>query len=107
MAKRKNSNKENIYRRNEGLDELRIPITRARNNISDIVGRVKESYDPYYITKRGKVEAILVNEELWNNMNSRLKETYKKTFINPKFDDHVSEFTDEEIEEWMEEDKLQ
>ena len=83
-----------------------ISVTETRDNIKDIVDRVKDDGAIYYLTRRGKPEAVLVSNEVWRDLNKRISDTYSKTFINPRFDSEVRYFTDEEIAQWEKDDRL-
>lgn len=79
-----------------------ISISDARNNLKDLIFVAKDSTNPYIITNKGKPQAVLISFDYWNNINK----TFQKTFIDSDTLPYLYDYTDEEIKEWMQEDKL-
>lgn len=82
-----------------------IPVTRARGKLGDLAESVKG--DNYIIlTKGGSPAAALVDLDYLTNLEEQVQKTYSKTFIDPKLLPFTRGFSDSEIKEWSEEDKL-
>lgn len=82
-----------------------IPITKARGKLGDLAGKVKgEQY--VILTRGGKPEAALVEIEYLVGLEEEIAKIYQKTFIDPKLLPLTREFTEKEIAEWEQEDKL-
>ncbi|MBI4009549.1 type II toxin-antitoxin system Phd/YefM family antitoxin [Candidatus Roizmanbacteria bacterium] len=81
------------------------PVSQARNMFSRLVDEVKKS-KAFFVTKKGKIKAALVDIEYLQKMQKDLETLYKKTFIDKNLLPYTREFTDEEIKEWQEGDKL-
>ena len=82
-----------------------IPVTRARAKLGDLAEKV--SGEKYVIlTKGGKPEAALVDIEYLARLEEDVARIYRKTFIDPRLLPLTREFTDKEITEWEEEDRL-
>lgn len=82
-----------------------IPVTRARGKLGDLAESVKG--DNYIIlTKGGSPEAALVDIDYLTSLEEEVQKTYQKTFIDPKLFPYTREFSDSEIKEWLNEDKL-
>jgi len=45
------------------LKETTIPISEARADLPGIVGKVKKFHNHYFITRRGKTEAVIMSAE--------------------------------------------
>lgn len=45
------------------IKEHTIPISEARAELPEIVGRVRKLHDRYFITRRGKIEAVIISAE--------------------------------------------
>lgn len=83
-----------------------IPITQARSKLGDLAGRV--SGDNYIVlTKGGSPQAALVDIDYLMRLQKDVEKMYKKTFIDPKLLPYTREFSDKEIKEWEEEDRLE
>ena len=82
-----------------------IPVTSARNKLGDLAEKVSgENY--IILTKGGVAKAALVDIDYLIKLQSEVKKIYQKTFIDPRLLSYIREFTDEEINEWLEEDRL-
>lgn len=82
-----------------------IPITKARERLGKLTERVSgEKY--VVLTKGGSPKAAIVDISYLNKLERDLRRTYGKTFIDPKLLKYTRAFTDEEIAEWLKEDKL-
>jgi len=89
-----NINQANIY-----------PVSQARNLFTKLVDDVKKA-KAFFVTKKGKVKAALVDIDYLQKMQKDLSILYKKTFIDKNLLPYTREFSDEEIKEWQDEDKL-
>lgn len=45
------------------IKEHTIPISEARAELPEIIGRVRKLHDRYFITRRGKIEAVIISAE--------------------------------------------
>jgi len=54
------------------IKEHTIPISDARQDLPEIVGRVKKMHDRYFITRRGKVEAVIMSSEEFESWGETL-----------------------------------
>jgi len=82
-----------------------IPITKARGKLGDLAEQVKG--DRYIIlTKGGQAEAALVDIDYLARLEEEVAKIYQQTFIDPKLLPFTREFTSEEIDEWLKEDRL-
>ena len=82
-----------------------IPVTEARSKLGDLTEEV--SKDRYIIlTKAGKPKAAIVDINYLNKLQDEVRKIYQKTYIDPTLLPLTRKFTDEEIKEWLEEDKL-
>lgn len=82
-----------------------VPLTRAREELGMLTEKV--SGDNYILlTKGGEPEAILVDVAYFLKLQEDVKKIYQKTFINPALIKYTREFSDEEIAQWLVEDKL-
>lgn len=87
------------------LSQSIIPVTSARNKLGNLAEKV--SGEKYVIlTKGGIPKAALVDIEYLTKLENEVKKIYQKTFIDPNLLSYTREFTDEEIKEWLEEDRL-
>lgn len=89
-----NINQANIY-----------PVSEARSKFSGLIDDLKRA-KAFFVTKKGKVKAALVDINYLQKMQKDLSNLYKKTFIDKNLLPYTREFSDEEIKEWQEEDKL-
>ena len=93
-----------VYNMNPLLTNI-IPITKARGKLVDLAGKVKgEQY--IILTRGGKPEAALVEIEYLARLEAEVAKFYQKTFIDPKLLPLTREFTEKEMAEWEQEDKL-
>ncbi|MBF8250226.1 MAG: hypothetical protein HW400_827 [Candidatus Levybacteria bacterium] len=82
-----------------------IPITKARSKLGNLADKVsKENY--IILTKDGSPKVALVDIQYLTGLENKVKQAYKKTFIDTKLLKYTREFSDEEIKEWEEEDIL-
>lgn len=82
-----------------------MPITKARGQIGKLADSV--SGDKYVVfTKSGEAKAALVDYNYLTELEAKVSSMYQKTFISPQTEPYIREFSDEEIKEWQEEDKL-
>jgi len=81
------------------------PVSEARSKFGVLVDRV--SIDKtILVTKQGKIKAALVDYDYLKKMQRDLASLYQKTYIDKKLVPYTREFSDKEIKEWIEEDKL-
>lgn len=81
------------------------PISQARSNLSKLIDKVSKS-KVIFVTKKGKVKVALVDFMYLQKIKKDLESIYKKTFIDTKLFPYTRVFSDKEIKEWLEEDKL-
>lgn len=82
-----------------------IPITKAREKLGDLATKVKgEKY--VILTKGGQAEAALVDIEYLVRLEEEVAKVYQKTFIDPKVLPLTRKFSDKEIREWLQEDRI-
>lgn len=82
-----------------------IPITAARSKLGNLADKVTGEYY-ILLTKGGNPKAILVDPKYFKKLQNEVGKIYKKTFIDPKLLPLTREFTDKEINEWEQKDKL-
>lgn len=82
-----------------------IPITQARSMLGDLAGQAIAS-NYFVLTKGTKPPVALVDLSYLKNLEETVKSMYQKTFINPQLDKYTRSFSDGEIKEWLQEDKL-
>ncbi len=82
-----------------------IPISKARANLSSLVNATTGS-NYFLLTRGGKPQVALVDIKYLEKLQSDLSKIYQKTYIDPKLLLLTREFSDQEIKEWLEEDKL-
>ena len=81
-----------------------IPITTARGTLGSLAEKVKG--DNYIIlTKGGKPKAALVDVFYLKKLEKDINNIYQKTYIDPKVLPLTREFGNDEIMEWVKEDK--
>lgn len=82
-----------------------IPVTKARGKLGALTEKI--SKDNYIIlTKGGNPKAALVDIGYLDALQRDVIRIYQKTFIDPKLLDLTREFSDKEIDEWLENDNL-
>lgn len=82
-----------------------IPVSEARSKLSSLLDKTKE--DKFYLlTRGGKPKAALVDIEYLEKLQKEVSRIYQNTFIDPLLLPLTREFSSEEIEEWLKEDKL-
>lgn len=82
-----------------------IPISEARANLSSLVNKAKGD-NFFLLTKGGKPEVALVDIDYLESLQADLKKLYQKIYIDPKLLSLTRKFSDQEIKQWEEEDKL-
>lgn len=82
-----------------------IPISEARAKLSDLANKASGS-NYFLLTKGGKPEVALVDIKYLVKLEQDLFEIYQKTYIDPKLLPLTREFSDKEIKQWLEEDKI-
>ena len=83
-----------------------VPLTKARGRLGDLAESV--SGEKFIIlTKGGNPKAALVDIEYLTKLQKEVESLYQKTFIDPKLLKYTRKFTDSEIKEWQEEDRLE
>ena len=87
------------------LSQNIIPVSDARSKLGWLVSQVGKKRS-YVFTQRGNPKAVLVDVGLWTEILRRLKEIYQTTYIDPKLNKYTREFSDQEISQWLKEDKL-
>lgn len=82
-----------------------VPITRARGRLGDLASMAVASN--YFVLTRGGSPAVaLVDFDYLKKLEFTVKQITQKTFIDPKRDKFIREFSDKEIAEWQSEDQL-
>ena len=82
-----------------------VPITKARSKLGDLTSQVVG--DRYVVlTKGGEPKAALVDIEYLIQLEKTVAKIYQKTFIDPTLLPFTREFSDKEIQTWLEEDQL-
>ncbi len=89
-----NLNQANVY-----------PVSQARTIFGRLVDETSKT-KTVFLTKKGKIKAALVDFEYLQEMQRDLASLYKKTFIDKHLTPYTRIFSDEEIKEWLEEDRL-
>ncbi len=82
-----------------------IPVTEARPILGSLVDQVSGD-EIVGFTKSGRVKAVLVDSKYFDQLTKISKTAMQKTYFDPKVDQYVREFTDEEIAEWLKEDAI-
>lgn len=81
-----------------------IPITKARSKLGKLAENVS-SEKIIILTKSGLPRAALVDLKYLTKLQREVNKIYQKTYIDPKLVKYTREFSDKEIEKWLEEDK--
>ena len=82
-----------------------ISITEARTKLGVLAERVsKENF--IILTKGGVPKATLVDFAYLQKLIAEVRKIYQRTYIDPKLLPLTREFTDNEISEWLREDKI-
>ncbi len=82
-----------------------FPITKAREQLGNLVDKAtKNKY--FVLTKGGSPKAAIVDFDYFVDLQNVVNNIYKKTFIDPKLLPYTREFSDKEINEWLEADKI-
>lgn len=81
------------------------PVSQAREVFGALVDQVEKD-KTILVTKQGRIKAALVDFKYFQQMQKDLEVLYKKTYINKKLLPYTRTFSDKEIQEWLEEDKL-
>ena len=82
-----------------------IPVSQARAKLGDLLDQTKN--DQYFLlTRGGKVKAALVDIDYLEKLQKDLNRLYGKTYIDPKLLPLTREFSDEDIKQWLKEDRL-
>ncbi len=82
-----------------------VPLTDARAQIGSLTDALVE-LKTVLLTKRGRPKAVLVATDYWEKITSQLEILTQKTYIKKDLLPLTREFTDNEIETWLKEDKL-
>lgn len=82
-----------------------IPLTDARAQIGSLTDAL-DDLKAVLLTKRGRPQAILVDTDYWEKITNQLNILTRKTYIKKELLPFTREFTDNEIETWLKEDKL-
>ncbi len=81
------------------------PISQTRGQLGALIDKVGKE-KTILITKQGKIKAALIDFEYLKKMQEDLASLYQKTYIDKKLLPYTRIFSDKEIKEWLEEDKL-
>lgn len=80
-------------------------ITQAREKLGRLAQ--KASGQKYFVfTVGGEPEVALVDVNYLNKLEETVKKIYQKTYIDPRMLENTREFSNKEISEWLEEDRL-
>lgn len=82
-----------------------IPISQARAKLGDLADQASGS-NYFLLTRSGKPEVALVDVKYLEKLEQDLLKIYQKTYIDPKLLPLTREFSDEEIKQWSQEDKI-
>lgn len=82
-----------------------IPITKARSKLGDLTDKVTKSRF-IILTKGGSPKAALVDYNYFEKLKGEVEKMYQKTFLTPSISQFTREFSKQEIDEWLKEDKL-
>ncbi len=82
-----------------------IPITQARTKLGNLA-EMAISSNYFVLTKGTKPPVALVDLSYLRNLENTVKNIYRKTFIDPKLDKYTRSFSNEEINQWLQEDQL-
>lgn len=82
-----------------------VPISEARAKLSDLVNKASGS-NYFLLTKGGRPEVALVDIKYLEKLEADLFKIYQKTYIDPRLLSLTREFSNEEINQWLEEDKI-
>lgn len=81
-----------------------IPVSEVRTNLSSLLDKAKK--DNYVIiTKGGRVQAAIVDINYLTKLQQDLSKIYSKTYIDPKLLPRTREFSNQEIDLWLKEEK--
>ena len=82
-----------------------IPITKARENLGNLAQQaIAGNY--FVLTKGGNPSVALVDFNYLKKLEDTVKVIYQKTFIDPKLEKYTRNFSDNEIDKWLKEDRL-
>jgi PHD/YefM family antitoxin component YafN of YafNO toxin-antitoxin module len=82
-----------------------VPISQARSQLGQLATKVSgNSY--ITLTKGGKAKAALVDFNYLKKLESTTEKLLQKTFIEPKLVKYTRNFTNKEIKDWEQADKL-
>lgn len=82
-----------------------VSITKARGELGNLAESVSgEKY--VLLTRGGEPVVAMVDPKYLAKLQEDLARLYQKTYIDPNLLPFTREFSDSEISEWLEEDKL-
>lgn len=82
-----------------------VPVSEARNKLASLLDLAKGD-KLVLLTKGGKPKVALVDIVYLEKLQEDLRLFYQQTFIDPKLLPLTRKFSDEEMGQWLEEDKL-
>lgn len=81
------------------------PISQARGIFGTLIDKVKKEKTILF-SKKGEIKAALVDFDYLKKIQTDINRLYQKTYIGKKLIPSTRIFTQKEISEWLEEDKL-
>lgn len=81
-----------------------FPVTTARGLLGKMVDEVDKKI--FVLTKGGSPKAAIVDLDYLENLQRIVGKIYQKTYIDPKLLPYTREFSKNEIDEWLENDKI-
>lgn len=82
-----------------------VPVSEARSKLASLLDLAKGE-KLVLLTKGGKPKVALVDIAYLEKLQEDLRTLYQQTFIDPNLLPLTRKFSDEEIEQWLQEDKL-
>ena len=81
------------------------PISQARGIFGALIDKLKEDKTILF-SKKGKIKAALVDFDYLKKIQADINRLYQRTYIDKKLIPSTRIFTQKEVSEWLEEDKL-
>ena len=82
-----------------------VPITKARAQLSRLTSALGQN-DYVVLTKGGQPTAALVDITYLTKLQTAVRKLYQKTYLDPKLIPFTRMFTDSELDQWAQEDRL-
>ena len=81
-----------------------LPVTKARGELGKLVDQTgRKKY--FVLTKSGVPKAVIVSFDYLMNLQETVGKIYQRTYLDLKLLPYTREFSQEEIDEWLAEDK--